>query len=295
MVRFGPSTVAMSVIVAVSGCETQKGACDEPCPVPPKHYAELGCKPILEEGQCCPKRYQCPELTDRDGNKCYFNGNIYPAGAKLAPAEQEIHSCSPACFCSNHTAPATFRCASIDCFEFFEPTKEDCIHQYTLHGCCAEKSVCGADKLAKLAQCYLDGRQYYEGQRMYPKEESCKFCYCKPGFDNSTVGADNPNCYETQCGLELHAGDRIAMGCIPIYFGNHRCCPISWKCPSDSDEVIVEGRIEQDDDAQPEPAMQCKFGKLTLNKGDGVSSDDKCVECKCTVPPLAHCIQREDC
>lgn len=157
---------------------------------------------------------------------------------------------------------------------------------------------------------------------MYPKEESCKFCYCKPGFDNSTVGADNPNCYETQCGLELHAGDRIAMGCIPIYFGNHRCCPISWKCrkcagyitstcnissniigffslfalaASDSDEVIVEGRIEQDDDAQPEPAMQCKFGKLTLNKGDGVSSDDKCVECKCTVPPLAHCIQREDC
>uniref|UniRef100_A0A182TA32 VWFC domain-containing protein n=1 Tax=Anopheles maculatus TaxID=74869 RepID=A0A182TA32_9DIPT len=190
------------------------------------------------------------------------------------------------------TTPATFQCASIDCAEFLDAGSEDCIHQYSLHGCCAENTVCGKEKLAKLAQCYLDDKMYYEGQRMYPADEPCRTCQCKPGFDNSTI-VDNPNCYEIQCGLELHAGDRLAMGCIPIYFGNHRCCPISWKCPSDSDEVIVEGRTEQTE--VQEPNMQCKFGKLTLNKGDGITSDNKCVDCKCTVPPLAHCIQRADC
>lgn len=287
------NSIAFGGLVVLSVAALCHGACDEPCPVPPKHYAELGCKPIVNEGQCCPKRYECPELTDRDGNKCYFNGNIYEAGAKLAPADQEVHSCSPACFCANFTEPASFRCASIDCPEFFGRPMDDCVNQYTVHGCCAEATVCGKEKLEKLALCYLDGKQYYEGQRMYPKEESCKFCHCKPGFDNSTIDG-NPNCYESKCGLELHAGDRIAMGCIPIYFGNHRCCPISWKCPSDGDAVIVEGRTETDE--QPlDPTMQCKFGKLTLNKGDGVTSDDKCVDCKCTVPPLAHCIQREDC
>lgn len=286
------NTVASSGLLVIALAAFCHGACEEPCPAPPKHYAELGCKPILDEGQCCPKRYECPELTDRDGNKCYFNGKIYPAGGKLAPVDQEMNSCSPACFCSNFTTPATFQCASIDCAEFLDAGSEDCIHQYSLHGCCAENTVCGKEKLAKLAQCYLDDKMYYEGQRMYPADEPCRTCQCKPGFDNSTI-VDNPNCYEIQCGLELHAGDRLAMGCIPIYFGNHRCCPISWKCPSDNDEVIVEGRTEQTE--VQEPNMQCKFGKLTLNKGDGITSDNKCVDCKCTVPPLAHCIQRADC
>ncbi|XP_050091758.1 uncharacterized protein LOC126575217 [Anopheles aquasalis] len=283
--------VALLLLVLASLVDHCHGACDEPCRPPPKHYTELGCQPVLEEGQCCPKRYQCPELTDRDGNKCYFNGNIYDAGARLSKEDQELNSCSPACFCSNDTLPASFKCAHIDCPEFLAPLKENCVNQYTAKGCCAERTVCGED-VKRLERCYLEGEMYYEGQRMYPKNETCRSCFCRAGFDNSTAIADNPNCQEANCGIELHGGDRLAMGCIPIYFGNDRCCPISWKCPTDNDTVLVDGRTEL---ADPEPGMQCKFGKLTLNKGDGVSSDDKCVECKCTVPPLAHCIQREDC
>lgn len=284
--------IATGLLLIISIATLCHAACDEPCPPAPKHYSELGCKPVLEEGQCCPKRYECPELTDRDGNKCYFRGNIYDAGARLAKADQEVNSCSPACFCSNDTKPASFKCASIDCPEFFEPPKDNCVTQYTVHGCCADRTVCGEER-DKLAQCYLEGEQYYEGQKMYPRNESCTFCYCQAGFDNSTL-TGNPNCYESNCGIELHAADRVARGCIPIYYGNDRCCPISWRCPSDNDTVLVDGRTEPvEGDGKPE--MQCKFGKLTLNKGDGVSSDDECVECKCTIPPLAHCIQREHC
>jgi hypothetical protein len=33
------------------------GTCDPTkCQQAPKHYEELGCKPIIKEGECCPQR-----------------------------------------------------------------------------------------------------------------------------------------------------------------------------------------------------------------------------------------------
>lgn len=61
----------------------------------------------------------------------------------------------------------------------------------------------------------------------------------------------------------------------------------------DNDTVIVEGRLDVDEPVDPK--MQCTFGELKLNFGDSLSSDDKCVSCKCTVPPMPHCIQSRDC
>ncbi|XP_053684684.1 kielin/chordin-like protein [Sabethes cyaneus] len=261
------------------------------CPAPPKHYLELGCKPIKDEGHECPNRFECPTLTDRDGQKCYFNGNIYESGSSLSSADQDLVSCEPGCRCINYTSPASFVCAHIDCPEFFDSYKENCMFQYEPRGCCSARQVCG-EEMNKLSVCYLEGAKYLEGQKMYPKEDSCYTCHCQKGFDNSTV-VNNPNCYEINCGIELHSTRWLADGCIPIYFGTDRCCPISWRCPEDKDTVIVEGRLDLVDDANP--LMQCTFGNLTMNIGDSISSDDKCVSCKCTVPPMPHCIQTRDC
>ncbi|XP_039453080.1 kielin/chordin-like protein [Culex pipiens pallens] len=284
------------VVVAVLLCCSLVALCnaetEEPCPAPPKHYTELGCKPIKDEGHRCPNRYECPELTDRDGQKCYFNGNIYEPGTGLSKTDQELVSCSPACRCNNKTSPASFTCASIDCPEFFGP-KEDCIYQYEKGQCCSSGApVCGEDKIEQLAECYFEGELYREGQKMYPTEESCYSCHCQKGFDNSTV-VGNPHCQEVNCGIELRSSERLARGCIPVYFGNDRCCPISWRCPEDKDTVIVEGRRGAEE--VTDPKMQCKFGKLTMGVGDSISSEDKCVSCKCTVPPMPHCIQSREC
>lgn len=273
--------------VAVAVCSA---ACDEPCPAPPKHYSELGCKPIKDEGRCCPNRYECPTLTDRDGKKCHFNGNIYEPGTSLSKADQELVSCSPGCRCIDNTSPASFVCAHIDCPEFFRHD-ENCVLQYKLSDCCSSSEVCG-DEVEKLSECYLDGTKYLEGQKMYPNDESCYVCQCQKNFDNSTI-VGNPNCNEINCGIELRNIGRIMDGCIPVYFGNERCCPISWRCPDDKDTVIVEGR--QDSDKNVDPSMKCKFGNLTLNAGDSISSTDKCISCKCTIPPMPHCIQARDC
>lgn len=285
----------VAVVAVLLCCSSLVAFCyakdEEPCPLPPKHYAELGCQPIKDEGHRCPNRYECPKLTDRDGKKCYFNGNVYELGKGLSKSDQELVSCSPACRCDDKTSPASFVCASIDCPEFFN-RQENCIYQYEKGSCCSSGApVCG-DKIEKLAECYLGGELYREGQRMYPEEDSCYSCLCQKGFDNSTI-VGNPHCQEINCGIELRGAHRVARGCIPVYFGNDRCCPISWRCPEDKDTVIIEGR--RGADAVIDPKMQCKFGKLTMAVGDSISSEDKCVSCKCTVPPMPHCIQTRDC
>lgn len=263
---------------------------DEPCPAPPKHYAELGCKPVKDEGHRCPNRYECPALTDRDGQKCHFNGNIYDPGTSLSKIDQELVSCSPGCRCDDRSTPASFTCAFIDCPEFLRQD-ETCVLQYEARGCCSSSRVCGKD-VDNLSECYMDGEKYLEGQKMYPEKESCYSCHCQKGFDNSTI-VGNPNCYEVNCGIELRNTGKVMEGCIPVYFGNDRCCPISWRCPEDKDTVIVEGRLDADEVVDPK--MQCTFGKLKMNFGDSISSDDKCLTCKCTVPPMPHCIQARDC
>ncbi|XP_055527873.1 uncharacterized protein LOC129720418 [Wyeomyia smithii] len=186
------------------------------CAALPKHYLELGCKPIKDEGHSCPN---------------------------------------------------------------------------SVLSCVAGVTRCRA-KINKLSECYLEGKKYLEGQKMYPKEDSCYICHCQKGFDNSTF-TNNPKCYVKYCGIELHSSDKLADGCIPVYFGTDRCCPISWRCPDDEDIVIVEGRKNTPETGNP--LMQCTFGSLTMNIGDSISSDDKCVACKCTVPPMPHCIQTRDC
>ncbi|XP_062559163.1 uncharacterized protein LOC134223958 isoform X1 [Armigeres subalbatus] len=282
--------VVLAAILLCSPLVLCKAQETEPCPSAPKHYSELGCKPIQDEGHKCPNRYECPVLTDRDGEKCYFNGNVYNVDSSLSKADQDLISCSPACRCANFTTPASFVCAEIDCPEFFG-RDDSCVYQYTPFGCCASNKVCEKE-VEKLDVCYLDGERYMEGQKMYPKDESCYSCHCQKGFDNSTV-VGNPNCHEFTCGIEVHNSANLLEGCIPIYFGNDRCCPISWRCPDDKDTVIVEGRLDVDEPTDPK--MQCTFGKLKLNFGDSISSDDKCVSCKCTVPPMPHCIQSRDC
>lgn len=39
-----------------------------------------------------------------------------------------------------------------------------------------------------------------------------------------------PFCKKSPCYMELKMGDRIAEGCIPVYYGEKSCCPIDWRC-----------------------------------------------------------------
>lgn len=122
---------------------------------------------------------------------------------------------------------------------------------------------------------------------MYP-ENACYTCICSKNFENKSV-EENPSCKKVDCGISLRSMRRVRQGCVPIYYGHDRCCPIDWRCPNEKDEVTNEGR------SSVETTEKCDFGKLKLNVGDIVKSNDKCDTCKCTTPPMMHCIKDPEC
>uniref|UniRef100_U5EL88 Putative secreted protein n=1 Tax=Corethrella appendiculata TaxID=1370023 RepID=U5EL88_9DIPT len=261
------------------------------CPPVPKHYKELGCKAVFETGKKCPSRFECPKITDRDGKKCYLNGNIYEPRDRLASDLTEP-LCSAACFCSDFEEPHRFTCAQIECPELFGIHQPDCIKQYDEKSCCSKKTICEKAEIEKLDTCMVDGKKYYAGQKIYPESEPCYTCLCEKGFNNALRVAENPHCKEVNCGIELRYLHNLRAGCAPIYFGNARCCPIGWRCPEEKDEIVSTGRTTE---SPPSAEQQCSFGKLRLNVGDIVKSNDKCDECKCVLPPSVYCIHKQDC
>lgn len=41
--------------------------------------------------------------------------------------------------------------------------------------------------------------------------------------------------------------------------------------------------------------MMCTFGTLKLSVGDKIKSEKYCVDCGCSIPPMAHCVQNGHC
>jgi hypothetical protein len=123
---------------------------------------------------------------------------------------------------------------------------------------------------------------------MYP-EKGCYTCKCTKDFEDKPV-EENSNCKKVDCGIGLRNTNRVRSGCVPIYYGNDKCCPIEWRCPDGEEKVIESARSDSDN-----PDLKCNFGKLKLNVGDVINSDDKCNTCKCGVPPLVHCIKDPKC
>ena len=174
-------------------------------------------------------RYECPEIAERDSNKCFYQGMVYDIDREI-PSDDIEGGCTVSCRCTNGFDNKTrFTCAHIDCAEYFIGAPEpNCVRQYKRESCCSTNKICGKQK-EKLAICYVEGERYLEGQRIYPKRHPCHACICQKGFDNSTI-VDNQYCWEIMCNIEIYNADKLRDGCIPVYFGNSSCCPISWVC-----------------------------------------------------------------
>lgn len=76
--------------------------------------------------------------------------------------------------------------------------------------------------------CHLEGREYHEGQQMYPKDDDA-ICICAKAFNNATI-ANNPHCRSVNCNIPIHYSDRLREGCAPVYYGKATGCPIDWVC-----------------------------------------------------------------
>ena len=149
--------------------------------------------------------------------------------------------------------------------------------------------LCSGEDLNKLARCEVNGKVYYEGERI-DTARSCYSCICGKGYEDKPF-ENNKHCHKINCHMEIHYSQRIVEGCIPIYWRAEDCCPIDWRCPDDKTTVIPDSsRTVPDDD----PLMKCRFGNLKMNVSDFLSPAndyDQCTLCSCKVPPMAHCIK----
>uniref|UniRef100_A0A336LZ04 CSON008080 protein n=1 Tax=Culicoides sonorensis TaxID=179676 RepID=A0A336LZ04_CULSO len=271
-------------VLVISLTYIEANNCDlSECPGVQKLYGELGCTPIFNDGDCCPVKYECPDMQSWRKDKCYFDGEEYSVRDKI-PSGKTKQNCVASCFCSqfNPDERPKFTCAHFDCAEFFGPRNPDCTLIYDEDSCCSTGKLCGEER-AKAHKCYFEDKEYLAGEKIH---KGCYKCLCQPGFDNSTI-VGNPHCKEVSCGLHLHYVRELFEGCIPVYFQNNKCCPITWRCPdANKDEVISTGRSESNRDA-------CTFGKLTIPVGDALNNHDNKVTCSCLTPPHAQCIRTE--
>lgn len=165
-------------------------------------------------------------------------------------------------------------------------------------------------EIAKLPMCFSGDSAYYLGQTFNPTSHPCHECICTEDYDNVTAIEENANCIRLDCGIELEISSHIREGCVPIYFGEKDCCPISYKCRKwivifIKTEMNINGHscrltaTDEDEimENESEPIMNdpndsaCSFGKLWLQVGQQLDMDAKTLECKCIIPPMITCKQ----
>jgi len=272
--------VSISIVYVYAECGT--------CPDIPKHYEEIGCKAVKgNEKDCCPTRYECPDIAALDKSKCSYKGKTYAVGTEV---NENLPTCTASCTCAGSDPAVGFNCAFNECPEALSgPPKPECVYQFTIDSCCVTKTICKQEDIKKLAKCYVENQEYFEGNLIYPTKAPCYKCLCNEKYDNSTPPASNPFCKRVDCGISLHQLNNLQEGCVPVYFNDNYCCPLEFRCPNEKDTVAPSsGKTVIKSDA---PEQKCKFGKLTLNVGESLTTGDECLECSCKFPPMAQCVR----
>ncbi|XP_026333553.1 uncharacterized protein LOC113240455 [Hyposmocoma kahamanoa] len=281
--------VVISVVVMIVG--TVVADSGHGCEDISDYYLELGCTPVKKAGNSseCPKAFTCPDIKYTDPAKCYYRGVAYEPGAAI-PQSEILNPCSRVCVCQiSGDVGARFECAQVDCVETFSSEKRECLYTFnSLNDCCSTGSVCGKDAVAALKNCEIDDRSFKEGEMFEPANRH-KICLCSSEWDGNIDS--NKSCRDINCGIELHYQPKLRQNCAPV-FSEHQSgsskCPIGFQCPNDSIKVTRLNKVT-------EVTEKCVFGNDTLAVGDEVTVMEKCVTCKCGLPPSIHCIKVETC
>jgi len=196
-----------------------------------------GCVPLTKPEDCCPYKWDCSNWERRLSNRgqCFFSSSEDPAGrfykaGDIIPAVSDVNGCNQACRCSlpPGSTDAEIVCATVDCHSKLPKGKsrDACRATYgQLNECCPSKYSCDVE-LESLSTCKLDGETFYEGEKMYPKSDSCKVCHCTKGWNGEL---SDTYCETVDCGLQLYHS-KLIQGCQPI-FTEGSCCPVDWLCP----------------------------------------------------------------
>lgn len=276
-------------------------ACDKSgCTPTPSHYDELGCTAILDDENCCPIRYSCPER-EPDAQGCQYRGKIYEVGETIS--DQFLPKrCHEECTCEHWNDKSTyqFSCRAISREDAEIYTAKNVLQRKTdthlnfattspierCHGIVITDT--NTIVKAKKVKCVYDGAIYSKGQRIRP-DGRCFECICDEKMKTQDLDLHIPQCQRKLCGIGTSGleHDYLNRGCVPVYDKTATtCCPIDWRCPTSNDVVKKSGIIS-------DSSMKCQFGDFTLGLLDHVLYEDggDKLNCKCYTPPMVHCLK----
>lgn len=260
------------------------------------YMAVKGCTPVYEGGRCCASSYSCQEISVSPGpDQCLNQGVQYSLGDSV-PVEDPCSRCR----CSRDgkldclivECPSLFRGPEPGCRPLYRPGEccnygEDCSERDSLQSEISQTSDDAATTTIAPAghTCEADGKSYLEGDRMFFKQHQCQTCVCGADY----IGPYGPGCRALNCGYDFRYIDRIARGCVPVFY-KQRCCPISFICPGDSQ--IAEDQNGSNPDGASDNV--CSFADTVVAIGHQLATKEAKVTCTCNTPPDITCVQTEN-
>jgi len=168
-------------------------------------------------------------------SKCFYGNKTYAIREQIPEATTDS-PCAMSCFCSNYRpgTPPRITCAAVDCQPYPDSDSEqDCVPVHKEGVCCPEYYCPSATETQKPHKCQYKGKEYVDGQTIYPDDYPCVTCTCNKNF-KGILTTEGGVCKEVNCGMQIHHQTSLVKQCIPKFYttssGKQSCCPIEWNC-----------------------------------------------------------------
>ncbi|XP_018313792.1 uncharacterized protein [Mycetomoellerius zeteki] len=269
------------------------------CLGPLTYYKDLGCTPIYDDEDNCPKRFNCNHIKQRSRDKCYINGRTYNPNQFLNSKDSNV--CDVSCICKlslSKNQIAAFHC--VDHFKCTEiEVKDSCYIRQNPTTCCKNLTEICPVRMEDIPVCDVNGHMYRDGEYFVVNEEPDLICICQPEYKGKNIP---PFCIKPKHSPCLHPAfshnDYFRRNCAPV-FNDHaekNTCYKTMLCHV-PDDVVIPSRLPFIMDNY---ANMCIFGNLLMQIGDRLqpfSEYINCVDCICEVPPVLTCvyIPRDNC
>ncbi|CAL8109619.1 unnamed protein product [Orchesella dallaii] len=201
----------------------------------------------LEEctGKCGKKLHETELVTSiaaaQKNSQCYFGNRTYSVSDSI-PEITADSPCSMGCFCAGgypEGSPPRITCAQVDCQPY--PSGGGCVPvRKSELDCCSDYYCAGKGDSNQTAPitCSYNGKDYVEGQIIYPDDYPCITCHCNKNWKGKLT-TEGGVCREVNCGLAIYNQLNLVNKCEPQFYttskGKQSCCPIEWKCNKEED------------------------------------------------------------
>ncbi|KYN32436.1 hypothetical protein ALC56_13293 [Trachymyrmex septentrionalis] len=262
------------------------------CPGPLTYYKDLGCTPIYNNKDICPKSFNCNHIKLRSRDNCYINGHVYNSNELLNPNDSNV--CDISCICKLsfiQNQIAAFQCLEYQCTRI--EIHDGCYLREEPTNCCKNQQEICPVRMNNIPICRVNGHAYMDGESFTVDEEPDLICNCLPGYKGENVP---PFCIKLNHSPCLHPAfshnDYFRQNCAPVFndYIEKNMCYVAMLCHTPGD-IVISNRLPF---IMNDYINMCIFGNLLMQIGDRLQPSPEymveSIDCTCEVPPVLTCM-----